>query len=308
MKIKTIILAIVIATAAVSLLFGSVYMLSSGEEAVITRLGEYRGTVTTTGLNFKFPFIERKYIVNVENIQRLEFGYRSTPDGSYINMPSESSMLTGDENLVIADWAILYRVKNSYNYLFKVNNPINALRIIAESSYRRIVASHPLDDILTDQKDAIQHEIMQDLQIVADKYELGIMISAVQLQDAMPPDEVNAAFLDVASAREQRSAKINEASKYENEQLPMARGEAAKLINEAEAYKAKRINEAEGMVARYAAVEAEYAKQPRIMHTRLYLEMLNEVLPRLKGIYFVDENSNTLQFLPLNGSGLEVPQ
>ena len=306
MKIKTIILISAVALFALILLFNSVYMLNSGEEAVITRFGEYQNTITSTGLQVKLPFIERKYIVNVESIQRLEFGYRSTYDSSYVNVNAESSMLTGDENLVVADWAILYRVKNSYNYLFKVNNPVNALRIIAESSYRRVVASHPLDDILTNQKDAIQDEILADLQQIVDKYELGVLISAVQLQDAMPPDEVKAAFLDVSSAKEQKNAKINEASQYENERLPMARGEAAKLINAAEAYKAQRINEAEGAVARYKAIEAEYAKQPDIMRTRLYLEMLNEVLPKLKRIYFVDENNNTLQFLPLDGSNLEV--
>lgn len=306
MKVKTIIIAASIVLLAVILLFDSVYMLNSGEEAVITRFGEYQNTITSTGLQIKIPFIERRYIVNVESIQRLEFGYRSAGDGSYASVNAESSMLTGDENLVVADWAILYRVKNSYNYLFKVNDPVSALRIISESSYRRVVASHPLDDILTNQKDAIQSEILTDLQQIADKYELGVMISAVQLQDAMPPEEVKSAFLDVSSAKEQKNAKINEASQYENEQLPMARGEAAKLINAAEAYKAQRINEAEGAVARYASIEAEYSAQPEIMRTRLYLEMLNDVLPRVRKIYFVDDNSNTLQFLPLDGAAQEV--
>lgn len=308
-KLKAYIPIALIVLIALFLSFDSIYMLNSGEEAVITRLGQYQSTVTSTGLQFKLPLIERRYIVNVEQINRLEFGYRSQGDDTYTNVQNESSMLTGDENLVLADWAILYRIKNSYNYLFKVNEPERVLRIISESSYRRVVASHPLDDILTNQKDAIQSEILADLQEIADKYELGIMISAVQLQDAMPPDEVKASFLDVSSAKEQKSAKINEASQYENEQLPMARGEAAKLINNAEAYKAQRINEAEGTVARYAAIEAEYRKQPEIVRTRLYLEMLRDVLPKVNRIYIVDENSNTLQFLPLNDmAATEVPQ
>lgn len=308
-KLKAYIPIAIIVLIALFLSFDSVYMLNSGEEAVITRFGQYQSTVTTTGLKFKIPLIERRFIVNVEQINRLEFGYRSQGNDTYTNVQTESSMLTGDENLVLADWAILYRIKNSYNYLFKVNEPERVLRIISESSYRRVVASHPLDDILTNQKDAIQNEILADLQDIADKYELGIMISAVQLQDAMPPDEVKASFLDVSSAKEQKSAKINEASQYENEQLPMARGEAAKLINNAEAYKAQRINEAEGTVARYAAIEAEYRKQPEIVRTRLYLEMLRDVLPKMNRIYIVDENSNTLQFLPLNDmAATEVAQ
>ncbi len=297
----------VIAVLVLAVVFNGVYTLNTGEEAVITRFGQYQDTITSPGLQFKVPFIDQKYIVNVERIQRLEFGFRTQTEGETTDVLEESSMLTGDENLVIADWAIMYRVKNSYNYTFKVNDPIQALRVIAESSYRRVVASHPLDDILTNQKESMQNEIMTDLQVLSDRYELGVLISAVQLQDAMPPDEVKASFLDVSSAKEQKNAKINEASQYENEQLPMARGEAAKQINQAEAYKAQRINEAQGSVARYAAIEAEYSKQPQIMRTRLYLEMIREVLPRVQNVYIVDEGNNTLQFLPLTGNKSSLP-
>ncbi|GHV05538.1 HflK protein [Clostridia bacterium] len=280
----------------------SIYLLNSGHQAVITRFGAYQTTVETTGLQFKIPFIDRADIIDTESILRLEFGYRTASDGGTSDVTNEASMLTGDENLVLADWAILYRVVNAYNYLFKVNEPEKTLRVIAESSYRRVVASHPLDDILTDQKDAIQAEIMIDLQRICDVYELGVRITAVQLQDAMPPDEVKDAFLDVSSAKEEKSAKINEASKYANEQLPLARGQAAQLVNQAEAYKQQRINEAQGSVARYAAIEAEYARNPGIMRTRLYLEMIQEVLPKVKQVYFVDANGDTLKVLPLNGN------
>jgi len=307
-KLRTYVSVVIALILLLILSFDSIYMLNTGQEAVITRFGSYKNTVTTAGLQFKLPIIEARHIVNVSAIRRLEFGFRSTSPGAdtYTVVHNEASMLTGDENLVLADWAIMYQVRNSYNYLFKVNDPERVLRIISESAYRRVVASHPLEAILTDRKAAIQNEVQMDLQLIADKYELGIIILAVELQDAQPPDQVKAAFLDVSAAREDKSATINEASKYENEHLPIARGEAARLINDAEAYKARRINEAEGTVARYLAIEAEYRVRPDIVHTRMYLEMLRDVLPGVKHIYIVDENSNTLQFLPLNDAAMGV--
>ncbi len=290
--------------------FNGVFVLNAGEEAVVTRFGQYVKTIQSPGLQLIVPFVDKAEAVNVEGIRRLEFGFRSGTQ-TYLNTVSnvteeavgdESLMLTGDQNLVDADWAILYRIKNSYDYLYKVQDTEGTLRIISESAYRRVVASHPLDDVLTDKKDLMQREVMEDLQAICDKYTIGVQITAVQLQDAMPPDEVRAAFLDVSSAKEERQAKINEARKYESEQMPMARGTAAKLVNDAEGYKQKRINEAEGAVARYNAIELEYAAQPSIMRTRLYQEMIREVLPKVSHIYFVDEGGETVRFLPLDGA------
>jgi membrane protease subunit HflK len=293
----------------------SLYTLNAGEEAVVTRFGSYRVTVQNPGLHLNWPFVEQIYAVNVEGIRRQEFGFRSnepahlntSPAASEEFIESESLMLTGDENLVNADWAILYKVNHSYNFLFKVQRPEATLSVIAESAYRRVVASHELDDVLTDRKDEIQREVMADLQAICDKYEMGILITGVQLQDAMPPDPVREAFLDVSSAKEERQSKINEALKYENERLPIARGEAFKQVNDAEAYKQRRINEAEGAVSRYKAVETEYAAYPDIMRTRLYLEMIREVLPRVKNVYFVDESGETVKFLPIGPSAV-LPQ
>ncbi len=294
---------------------GSFYTLNAGEEAVVTRFNKYIKTVSTPGLQWKIPYIDDKKIVNMEGIRRLEFGFRSEGNvqnsmsneslvygESQSTIDAEAHMLTGDECIVIADWAIMYQVKNSYNFEYKVEDVVGTLRIICESTYRRVVASHTLDDILTNLKDQIQFEIKTDLQEICDLYELGITITGVELQDAQPPAEVNDAFLDVTSAREERASKINEARRYENEKLPTARGEAARLINEAESYKAKRVNEALGSVSRYSAIEAEYSTQPEIMQTRLYLEMITQVLPKVKNVYFVNETGNMMQFLPLTGS------
>ena len=288
--------------------FSGIYTLNSGEEAVVTRFGQYQHTIKKPGLQFKIPFVDTAHIVNVDNVRRLEFGARSIPssDGSYSNVytsyedrPEEALMLTKEENLVIADWVVQYHIIDSYDFLFKVDDPEATLRIISESSYRRVTASRPLDDILTDQKESLQIEITSDLQAICNQYELGVRITAVQLQDAAPPDKVKDSFLDVTNAIEDKNAKSNEASRYANENLPQARGKAEALLNEAQGYKAQRINEAQGSVARYAAIEKEYAEQPDIMMTRLYMEMIREVLPRVRHIYFVDASGDTLKFLPL---------
>lgn len=295
---------IAVAILALVLFFSSVYILKTGNESVITLFGQYVRTENTPGLKFMLPFIEKRYNVDVATVQRMEFGYRSTGNGQTTDAPNESRMLTSDENLVIADWTIQYRISNSYDYLFDVDDPAGTFRIIAESAYRRVVANHILDDILTNQKDAIQIEILADLQTICNKYGLGITVTGVQLQDAMPPDEVKDAFLDVTSAKEDKSSKVNEARTYANEKLPVARGDAQKLINDAEGYRQSRINEATGMVSRFNAIAAEYNKMPDITRTRLYLEMIKEVLPKVDKVYFVDEKGNTLQFLPLNSDSV----
>lgn len=281
----------------------NIYLLKSNEEAVITMFGKHVRTEKEAGIKFKIPFVEGKNIVDVEGIRRMEFGYRS--DGSESQneeILDEARMLTADENLVIADWAIMYKIDDSYKYLFNVDEQEGTLRTITESSYRRIVASHTLDDILTDKKETIQFEIRESLQSICDKYNLGVTITAIQLQDAMPPDEVKAAFLEVASAKEDKNAKINEATKYENEKLPIARGEAEQMLNLAEGYKQQRINEAKGDVARFLAIQKEYQTNPEVTRTRLYLEAIKTVLPQVKEVYIMSEDGDVLKFLPLTGT------
>ena len=293
---RTIVIIIGIIVLAI-ILFNGIYSLNSGEEAVITRFGRHIYTERTAGLKFKIPFVDQAHIVNVAGVRRMDFGSRQI-DGVYVNIPEESLMLTGEEmsvnGLVIADWVIQYRISDSYNFLFKVDNPERTLHSVTQAAYRRIVAAYPLEAILTDRKDDIQREIMRDLQEILNKYEMGVEITAVQLQDASPPDEVRDAFLDVTRSLEDKIAKTNEAERYRNEEIPRADGRAAAVVNEAEGYKVRRVNEAIGTVARYSAIEAEYNNQPDIMRTRLYLEMIREVMPSIDKVYFLDSTSGSL--------------
>jgi membrane protease subunit HflK len=277
----------------------SIYTLNNGEEAVVTRFGKRVKIVDTPGLQFKLPFIDNKHIENVAGIRSMEFGFREhNAQASEATMIAEAIMLTGEESrvngLVNADWAIQYRISDIYDYLFKVEDPEATLRSVTQAAYRRIAAAYPLDAILTDRKDVIMNEVRHDLQEICTKYNMGIEIIAVQLQDASPPDEVREAFLDVTMALEDKEARTNEAQRYQNEEVPRARGRAAAAINDAEAYRDIRVNEAHGTVARYKAIEEEYRNSPDVMRTRLYLEMIREVFPQIEKIYFLDQSSGSL--------------
>ncbi|MDD4327007.1 MAG: FtsH protease activity modulator HflK [Eubacteriales bacterium] len=300
-KIKPGSIVVIAVIAIIAILFGSnIYFLKSNEQAVITLFGKHVRTEREPGMKFKLPLVEKKELVDTEGIRRLEFGYRGNTDGSYSDVMVEAQMLTADENLVIADWAVMYKVVDSYKWLFNVDSPEKTIRTITEAAYRRVVASHSLDDILTNQKDSIQIEIRESLQGICDKYDFGIQITAVQLQDALPPDPVKDAFLEVASAREDKNAKINEATKYENEKLPIARGEAEQILNLAEGYKQQRINEAEGDTSRFLAIQKEYAANTEVTKTRLYLEMIKAVLPQVKEVYIMSDDGDVLKFLPIS--------
>jgi modulator of FtsH protease HflK len=301
-RLARLVLAVIIVALALIVGFSGFYFLGSNEEAVITLFGKHLRTENEAGLKFKIPLLEKSAKVDIEVIRRMEFGYRSDNSLSNESVLLEARMLTSDENLVIADWAVMYKVIDSYKYLFNVDDQDGTLRTITEAAYRRVVAAHPLDDILTDKKETIQFEIKESLQSICNKYDFGIMITAVQLQDAMPPDEVKDAFLEVASAKEDKTAKINEAKKYENEKLPVARGEAEQILNQAEGYKQERINDATGAVARFIAIQKEYAINPDVTRTRLYLEAIRSILPSVKIIYVMNDQGDILKFLPMDSA------
>jgi membrane protease subunit HflK len=300
-------IAVVIIIIAI-LAFNSIYSLSSGHEAVITRFGSHVRTERTPGLQFKLPFIESHHIVNVAEIRRLEFGTRVI-NGVTVTIPEESLMLTGEghevqvNGLVNADWVIQYNISNSFDFLFRVEDPEATIHSVTQAAYRRIVASHPLDAVLTDRRYEIQIEIRRELQDILDLYQIGVNVTAVLLQDASPPDQVRDAFLDVTRSLEDRISYENEAERYRNEQMPRAEGMAIAAINDAEAYREQRINDALGTVARFNAILEEYHNHPEIMRTRLYLEMIREVMPQIDRIYFLDStNGGPFEILHLGNA------
>lgn len=281
------------------------YTVDSGEEAVVLRFGSHVETVSTSGLKWKIPLIDRVYKVKVSEVKRLEFGFRTTKEGAaaeYQDVHAESLMLTGDENLINVETIVQFRIVDIEKFLFEVTKGEEALRVAAEATIRRVIANHPMDAALTEDKLSIQQEIRDDLQSISDSYHLGISITAVQLQDVYPPVEVNDAFKDVASAREDRSSYINQSETYANEIIPQARGNAAEAINQAKAFKERRIAEATGDVALFNSMLAEYKLGKEVTRTRLYLEMMEEILPGIK-VYIVDEQGSTIKWLPMQQGG-----
>lgn len=296
---------LVVLVVVVLLLTSGFYTVDSGEEAVVLRFGKHVETVTTSGLKWKLPLIDSVEKVKVSEVKRLEFGFRTVKEGAdaqYRDVPVESLMLTGDENLINVETIVQYRIVDIEKFLFEVTRGEDALRVAAEATIRRVVANHPMDAALTENKLSIQQEIKDDLQTIIDGYNLGISVTAVQLQDVFPPSEVNDAFKDVASAREDRSSYINQSETYANEIIPKARGNAAEAINKAEAFKEQRIAEAQGDVAMFNSILVEYQQGKGVTRTRLYLEMMEDILPGIQ-VYIVNEDGSTVKWLPLQGGG-----
>jgi modulator of FtsH protease HflK len=306
--LKWIIYIIVIAIIGIWLLSG-IYTVHTGEEAVVLRFGKFINKVTQAGLHWHIPSpVDQVLILNVNEARRMEFGYRTLSEGdtrdyaSYSGVPIQSLMLTSDENLVNVETAVQYRITSIEKYLFNVDDQVQTLEIASESSIRRVVASHILDEVLTENKFGIQQEIMDDLQAICNTYDMGVSIMAVQLQDVYAPDEVDAAFKDVANAREDKTSYINQSQSYENEIIPKARGNAAEMLNQAEAYKEKRIAEAKGDVANFVQILEKYQLGKDVTRKRMFLETLEEILPGIDK-YIVDDGEGVLKFLPLEGTG-----
>ena len=305
-KVTKIVVISTISLALCIWLLTGVYTVSSSENAVVLRFGEHVKTVTKAGLNWHLPApIEKVEKVNISEVRRLEFGYETIVQGGsdkyaeYASKSNQSLMLTGDENMVNIEAALQYRIRDVEDYLFNVKNPMKTLNIAAESSIRRVIANHLLDEVLTDSKFSIQQEIKEDLQNICNSYGMGIIINEVALQDVSAPDEVDAAFKDVANAREDKNSYINQAESYRNEVIPKARGNKAKILNEAEAYKEKRIAEAKGDVANFLQILEKYNQSKDVTRTRMYLETMEEILPGIEK-YILDENGNTIKLLPLD--------
>jgi membrane protease subunit HflK len=261
-----------------------IYQVGPDEKAVVLTFGKYTKE-SGPGINWFFPSpIGRVIKVKATKVYRAEIGFRTIdpgPPAKYKDVRTESLMLTVDENIVEIDFSVQYQISNLKNFLFNVKDPIKMINDAAEASIRTIVGNTSLEDILTVGKAKVQADAETMLQEILAKYESGITILNIQLQDVQPPKEVVAAFKDVASAREDKVRYINEANGYENDIIPKARGEAQQVINQATAYKQKRIKEAEGDVAKFLKLYENYQLGEEVTKTRLYLETLERVMPKV---------------------------
>ena len=282
-------------------LLTGIYVVGPDEVGVVRTFGEFT-RVTQSGLNWKFPSpIETANTPKVTEVKRIEFGFRSLKNGQYRTVEKESLMLTGDEHIVDAEMIVQYKIKDPVKYLFNIVEPELTVREAAEASLRTVVGRNKIDETLTTGKFTIQEETKEQVQSILDKYESGIHIVAVQLQDVSPPKEVIGAFKDVASAKEDKNRMINQAEGYRNDVIPKARGEAEAMIRDAEGFKESRIKRAEGDATKFTTILKEYKKAKSITEKRLYLETMEKVLPGIDKIIIPDkESGNMLNLLNLN--------
>ena len=293
---------IIVITIVIWLLLG-LYSVGPDEVGVVQRFGKY-DRVVGSGLNYHLPFpIEKVTTPKVTEVKRIEIGFRTVGKNQYRTIEQESLMLTGDENIVDAELIVQYKIKEPIDYLFNFIGPELTLREASEASLRTVIGRHNIDEALTSGKFMIQEETKELLQITLDKYETGVIVVAVQLQDVSPPKQVIDAFKDVASAKEDKNRMINEAEGYRNDIIPKARGEAQAMIREAEGFRESRIKRAEGDVAKFKAIVKEYVKAKDVTKERLYLEAMEEILPGIdKYIVPNGEDGNLLNLLNLTGT------
>ncbi len=305
-SIPTIGLWPIIGIALVLWLLTGIYVVGPDEVGVVQTFGKHT-RVSQSGLNYHLPFpIEKVKTPKVTEVKRVEIGFRSLGNNQFRTIEKESLMLTGDENIVDAELIIQYKIKDAVDYLFNFVEPELTVREAAETSLRTVIGRHKIDEALTSGKFMIQEETKVLLQSILDKYETGILVAAVQLQDVSPPKQVIAAFKDVASAKEDKNRMINQAEGYRNNVIPKARGEGQAMIREAEGFKEARIKRAEGDVAKFKAILIEYKKAEDVTRQRMYLETMEEILPGIEK-YIVPKGSggNLLNLLNLNEGGAQ---
>ncbi len=283
--------------------YSAYYTVPSDSVAVIQRFGKYVREVPP-GLHFKIPMgIETAKILPVKRQLKQEFGFRTRGStDSYQASPQQdwqrqTDMVTGDLNAALVEWVVQYRIANPVEFLFKVREPRETLRDVAESVMREVVGDRSVDEVITIGRQEIEAEALIKMQELASKYALGISIDQVQLKNINPPRPVQESFNEVNQAQQEKERLINEARREYNRVIPLAEGEADQRISEAEGYRLKRINEAEGDVARFSALLEEYSKAPDVTRRRMYIETLQEVMPKIVDKIIVDEQVHGI--LPL---------
>jgi membrane protease subunit HflK len=290
----------------IQIVYSSFYTIEPGEKGVVLRLGKF-AKYTSSGLNFKIPLIDDVIKVDVENVRKLEFGFRTKIPGQQSvfvkkGYDMESLMLTGDKNVIDVEWIVQYKVQDPFLFIFKVGDVDQAVRDVSEMAIRSTVGNRDFDFVLGN-REIIEAATTRMLQDSLNKYESGVKVLTVKLQDVNPPDSVKPAFNEVNEADQDMKRLVNEAEQTYNKLIPKARGDAKKLLEESHGYAIERTNLALGETARFLAVYKEYKKAEEVTRKRMYLETMQKVLPSVTDIYVIDKDQKSiLPFLDLSGS------
>jgi membrane protease subunit HflK len=288
------------------LLFTSFYTIEPEEVGLVLQFGKFVRT-TEPGLHFKIPFgVEKVLKVPIQRQLKEEFGFRTVKAGvqsQYATKPyqDESNMLTGDLNAAVVEWVVQYRIVDPYSYLFRVRNVQKTFRDMSEAVMRRVIGDRTVNEVLTVGRAEVALEVSTGLQELCDRYETGIKVEQVVLQDVNPPDPVKPSFNAVNEAGQEREKLINQAQSEYNREIPKAAGAAQQTIQEAEGYALDRVNRAQGDAALFNAIYEAYRQAPEVTRKRMYLETMTEVLPQVEHKVVVDGDlKNLLPILNLD--------
>jgi len=310
-KIKPgVIKLIAVAVIVLIIIVGSFYQVSQEEMGVILRFGKFVRT-TNPGLHLKLPLgIEKLTKVSVQRQLKMEFGFRTSRAGIKSEYRvtgealKEAIMLTGDLNVVVVEWIVQYKIKDAYKFLFKVRDAETTFRYMNEAIVRKVIGDNSVDEVITVGRARIALQAKEELQKLCDLYEIGIEVNQLIFQDVNPPDPVKPSFNEVNESQQERERKINEAWSEYNKEIPKASGVAEQTIRGAEGYAMARINNAQGDATRFRAIYREYVRAPLVTRKRLYLEAINEILPKISKKIIFDEKQKNI--LPLLNLGEEV--
>lgn len=273
------------------------YIVNEGQRGVVLRFGQYTET-TQAGLSWHLPYpAESVELVNLSQVRTLEIGYRQNVANKVLK---EALMLTDDENIIDIQFAVQYILSNPEDYLFNNRNPDEAVLQVAESAIREVIGKSTMDYVLYEGREDVAAKSTILMQELLDHYNIGISISKVTMQNAQPPEQVQAAFDDAVKAGQDKERQRNEGEAYANDVIPKAVGNAARLMEEAEGYKQRVIESSTGDASRFKQVLVEYNRAPGVTRDRLYLDMMQEILTNTSKILVDSKNSNNLLYLPLD--------
>lgn len=275
------------------------FIVQEGQVGVITQFGAYKSTATP-GFQWRLPYpIQQTEIVDISQLRTYEVGFRGNARNK---VPPEALMLTSDENIVDVQFVVQYRVQpdGAPDYLFKTRDPDEAVHQVAQSSMREVVGRSLMDFVLYEGRTQVAAEVQKLMQVILDRYQTGILVSAVAIQNVQPPEQVQAAFDDAVKAGQDRERQINEGEAYRNQVVPLARGQASRMMEQSEGYRAKVIGDAQGNTSRFLSILTQYQRAPGVQRERMYLETMQDMFARSSKVFIDTESSNSMLYLPLD--------
>jgi modulator of FtsH protease HflK len=273
------------------------YIVETGRKGIELRLGKYKQT-TGAGLNWRLPYpVESHEIVNIDNVEVIEIGHRGNQK---TKVPEEAQMLTEDQNIVDVQFAVQYTLRSPEDFLFNNKDPKEAVKQVAETAMREIVGKSKMDFVLYEGRADIGARAKILMQSLLDRYKTGIQISTVTMQNAQPPQPVQASFDDAVRAKQIREQLKNEGEAYANDILPKARGSAARLLEEAEGYKQTVMANAQGDASRFSQILTEYEKAPGVTRERIYLDVMQQIMQNTSKVLVDQKGGQNLLYLPLD--------